>query len=98
MRISQSSSVRLLSAVVFALLAVVPLLSQAQGGAWTTARTPWGHPDLQGVWNAATLTPLERPDNVGGRLTLTPAEAADIERTERQRVELRARPSNPDRN
>ena len=98
MRISQSSSARLLSAVVFALLGVVPLLSQAQGGARTTPRTPWGDPDLQGVWNAATLTPLERPDNVGGRLTLTPAEAADIGRAERQRVELRARPSNPDRN
>ena len=98
MRISQSSSARLVAAVVFALLGVVPLLGQRQGAAWTTPRTPWGHPDFQGVWNAATLTPIERPDNVGGRLTLTPAEAADIERTEKQRVELRARPSNPDRN
>ena len=77
MRISQSSSARLFSAVVFALLGVVPLLSQAQGGGWTTPRTPWGHPDLQGTWNVATLTPLERPENVGGRLTLTPAEAAE---------------------
>jgi hypothetical protein len=24
-------------------------------------RTPWGDPDLQGVWNDATATPLERP-------------------------------------
>ena len=80
-----------------AVVTAVPLIAQRQAGSWTPPRTPWGHPDLQGVWNAATLTPLERPDNAGGRLTLTPAEAADIERTERQRVEARARPSSPNR-
>jgi hypothetical protein len=64
---------------------------------WQVPRTPWGHPDLQGNWNVATLTPIERPDNVGGRLELTEEEAAAIEREERRRVELRARPSDPDR-
>jgi hypothetical protein len=75
----------------------LPPEASAKGG-WTAPRTPWGHPDLQGTWNAATLTPLERPDNVGGRLTLSPAEAAEIERVEKQRVETRARPSDPNRN
>jgi hypothetical protein len=28
-------------------------------------RTPWGDPDLQGVWNDATSTPLERPGGAG---------------------------------
>jgi hypothetical protein len=32
----------------------------AKASSWTAARTPWGHPDLQGVWNNATSTPLER--------------------------------------
>jgi hypothetical protein len=27
---------------------------------WTAPRTPWGHPDLQGVWNNAVTTPMER--------------------------------------
>ena len=27
-------------------------------------RTPWGDPDLQGVWNDATGTPLQRPNGV----------------------------------
>jgi hypothetical protein len=27
----------------------------------TAFRTPWGDPDLQGVWNDATSTPLQRP-------------------------------------
>ena len=93
-----SSSIRLVAAAGFAVLAAVPLAGQRAAGSWSAPKTPWGHADLQGTWNAATLTPLERPDNVGGRLTLSPAEAADIERTEKQRVELRARPSDPNRN
>jgi len=88
--------VRLGSALSLVLAASLPLTAQ-RTASWSAPRTPWGHPDLQGVWNAATLTPVERPDNVGGRLTLTPSEAADIERTERQRVEARARPSNGNR-
>src|SRR5436305_14092364 len=28
--------------------------------AWTAPRTPWGDPALQGVWNDATSTPLQR--------------------------------------
>ena len=30
-----------------------------------TAKTPWGDPDLQGVWDYKTITPLERPANYG---------------------------------
>jgi hypothetical protein len=71
--------------------------SGAKAGAWTAARTPWGHPDLQGTWNAATLTPLERPDTAAGKLSLTQEEAAAIAKAERDRVEARAQPSNPNR-
>ena len=39
-------------------------------------RTPDGRPDLQGIWNAATITPLERPDELADKVTLTEAEAA----------------------
>jgi hypothetical protein len=28
---------------------------------WTPPRTPWGDPDLQGIYNNATSTPLQRP-------------------------------------
>ena len=28
---------------------------------WTAPRTPWGDPDLRGVWHLATYTPLQRP-------------------------------------
>ena len=36
----------------------------APSKAWTPPRTPWGDPDLQGVWNDATSTPLQRPSGV----------------------------------
>jgi len=38
-------------------------------------RTADGHPDLQGIWNAATITPLERPAVFAGKLSVTEAEA-----------------------
>ena len=31
------------------------------GPSWTAQRTPWGDPNLQGIWLNATITPLERP-------------------------------------
>lgn len=39
-------------------------------------RTPDGKPDLQGVWNYATVTPLERPKDLGNKELFTPEEAA----------------------
>ena len=43
---------------------------------WTPPLTPWGEPDLQGIWNNATSTPLERPEDVIGKEVLTDEEAA----------------------
>jgi hypothetical protein len=42
-------------------------------------RTPWGDPDLQGVWNDATSTPLQRPANVGEKEVLSDNEASGFE-------------------
>jgi len=49
------------------------------GKTWTVPRTPDGHPDLQGIWTNATLTPLERPRSLRDRAFLTETEAAAIE-------------------
>jgi hypothetical protein len=48
-------------------------------------RTKDGHPDLSGVYDIATVTPVERPAEAGGRLVLTKEEAAAVAAYERQR-------------
>jgi hypothetical protein len=48
-------------------------------------RTKDGHPDLSGVYDIATVTPVERPAEAGGRLVLTNEEAAAVAAYERQR-------------
>jgi len=42
-------------------------------------RTPWGDPDLEGVWNYGTMTPFERPAQWAGKDTLSEAEATAYE-------------------
>jgi len=46
------------------------------------SRTPDGHPDLQGIWTNATLTPLERPAQFAGKSTLSDKEAAEYEQND----------------
>jgi hypothetical protein len=61
-------------------LLVVLILTNVQP-AGAQARTPWGDPDLQGVWTNQTPTPLERPDALGGKRYFTAEEAATFEET-----------------
>ena len=42
-------------------------------------RTPWGDPDLQGVWDYRTITPLERARELGTREFYTEAEKKALE-------------------
>lgn len=56
-----------------------PAKPAAPAKKYMAPRTADGHPDLQGFWSNATITPLERPDDVGGKATLTSEEAAAYE-------------------
>ncbi|MCY3843493.1 MAG: hypothetical protein OXH69_08115 [Acidobacteria bacterium] len=61
-----------------AALAALMLLPAASAGQ-TEQRTSWGDPDIQGVWDFRTLTPLERPVELGDKEFLTAEEAAEFE-------------------
>ncbi len=59
----------------------------------SSTSTTWGDPDIEGIFTFATITPLQRPDNVDGKAILTAEEAASLEeRTARERVD---RPPSP---
>lgn len=78
-----------------AAIALVALPAAAQSGDYSPPRTVWGHPDLQGDWTNATLTPLERPAGQGP--VLSDAEAARIEAEREARYQASLAPSDPDR-
>jgi hypothetical protein len=74
-------------------LMVVPLAGQSPAKGYKAPRTPDGVPDLQGVYNVATITPVERPASFGDRLILTAEEAATLERSEAIRDQKLLEPS-----
>ena len=58
----------------------------AKTGTWTPPRTPDGQPDLQGIWNNGTVTPMERPAELAGKDIFTPQEARAWEKQVVDRV------------
>ena len=54
---------------------LLPALTAAQD----MPRTGWGAPDLQGVWDFRTITPLQRPEDLGDKAFLSEEEAAQRE-------------------
>ncbi|MXY04843.1 MAG: hypothetical protein F4Y55_03130, partial [Gammaproteobacteria bacterium] len=60
-------------------------------------RTASGRPDLSGVYNVATLTPLQRPKQFEGQASLTDAEAEAIAERWRNYIAKDSAPSDPNR-
>ena len=57
-----------------AVAAAVPAAAQTA----EAPRTAWGAPDLQGVWDFRSLTPMERPADLADQETFTEEEAASF--------------------
>ena len=74
---------------VIAIVSLTPVPAAGQAGSGDGAqaaadtgimpRTPWGDPDLQGIWDYRTITPLERPEELAGKAVLTDEEAAEFQ-------------------
>jgi hypothetical protein len=56
-------------------------------GVYAVPRTPWGDPDLEGVWDYRTITPLERPRQFGDREHYTDEEIAELEARASRRMD-----------
>lgn len=72
-----------------------PALSQTKA-AYKAPRTAYGHPDLQGTWSNATITPVTRPAKFGDRNVLTKAEADALEKANADQVARADAPTPPD--
>ena len=57
----------------------VLLVGSAPAVAQDAPRLPDGRPDLQGVWDFRTITPLQRPRRLGDQAALTEEQAAETE-------------------
>lgn len=79
-----AASVRVVGLVLVAAV-LLPSIIVAQV---SVPRTPEGKPDLSGVWNFSTATPMQRPEELAGKETLTREEAAEYEQrlAERRRA------------
>ena len=62
------------AAAVGAAFLFAPVLGQAP----SAPMTPWGEPDLQGIWAADFVVPLERPPEYGDREFLTEEEVSAL--------------------
>ena len=87
-RLLRSAGVAVIGAVIsLAMYTVAGQSAPTPGEAPTTAAktgsaptTPWGEPDLQGIWSRDTDTPLQRPPRYGNREFFTDAERAELDR------------------
>ena len=63
---------------VIAVVLLVPPAAAQPADSSAVPRTAWGKPDLRGVWDFATLTPMERPAALAGKEFLTDEDVATI--------------------
>jgi hypothetical protein len=91
------------AAILLAVLSSTAALGQtavraaaaAEKPAFKAPRTSWGDPDLQGVWDYRTITPLERRAELGDREFYTDEEIAQLEGRAARRMDQAPDPNAP---
>ena len=63
------------------------VLPTVWGQTWKPPKTSWGDPDLQGMWPGNMGVPLQRPEKLGTRTTLTDQEFAQKEAQAKKQAE-----------
>ena len=93
----------LAATIVLAAAAGAAAQGAAAADAWTTPLTPWGDPDLQGVWTTdwERSVPVERPAGFGQRADLSAAEIAaraddEARRAADDKADRNRRPDDPE--
>jgi hypothetical protein len=82
-----------LTSIAAVFIAIAPALANGQA---TLPRTPDGRPDLHGIWDFRTLTPLERPSEFAEKDVLSTDEVAALERRNAEtRVDRAPRTGDP---
>src|SRR5437016_9636051 len=75
-------TVAIAAAAVSTAISVLATRTSAQAPAFshTALKTPWGEPDLQGIWTEETDTPLQRPARFADQEFFTAAQRAELNR------------------
>jgi hypothetical protein len=68
------------AAIAVVSVSVTPASAQAPSASGAALKTPWGEPDLQGIWTEEFDTPLQRPAKYGNQEFFTDAERADLDK------------------
>jgi hypothetical protein len=86
-RASALSNIMALGAFAAAWVAANAAEPAEDGGKFVAPKTEFGHPDLRGVWNFSSNTPLERPVRYKDREFITKEEFAEMQKQRRARSE-----------
>ena len=78
----------LIRIALFVLFMQAVNVSAQSSGDFTTPLNEWEHPDLNGVWNFASNTPMQRPEKWGDQEFLTPEQIR--EEIDRQQAAAKA--------
>src|SRR6266478_1701004 len=79
--LNSTIGVAVAAVAVSAVIAVsVTRISAQTPAAANALKTPWGEPDLQGIWTDETNTPLQRPTQYANQEFFTAAQRADLDR------------------